>query len=263
MSAGKRFREALAQEKPLQVIGAINANHALMAKRVGYRAIYLSGGGVAAEVTGFGPAETVLIRWRVGSSYTQVGTLTTAANGTGSVNVLVPTNAALGANTVRAEGTAFAAQTSAVTVSEPVPPAVTLDPTRGTVNTNVAYTVANFPANASGTIVWRRISGSTIAVGSLRVPPSPSGIGVSAASSPSLSPSPIAVPPATSSWRSASSMRPRSVVGSATCSARESGSRGVKTAAAAPPYIRIATPTWCQRVLTKNTDSIGFLVARP
>jgi methylisocitrate lyase len=52
MSAGKRFREALAQEKPLQVIGAINANHALMAKRVGYRAIYLSGGGVAAGSLG-------------------------------------------------------------------------------------------------------------------------------------------------------------------------------------------------------------------
>jgi methylisocitrate lyase len=43
MSAGKRFREALAQEKPLQIVGTINANHALMAKRVGYRAIYLSG----------------------------------------------------------------------------------------------------------------------------------------------------------------------------------------------------------------------------
>jgi methylisocitrate lyase len=52
MSAGKRFREALAQEKPLQVVGAINANHALMAKRVGYRAIYLSGGGVAAGSLG-------------------------------------------------------------------------------------------------------------------------------------------------------------------------------------------------------------------
>ena len=35
MSAGKRFREALAQEKPLQIIGTINANHALMAKRAG------------------------------------------------------------------------------------------------------------------------------------------------------------------------------------------------------------------------------------
>jgi len=52
MSAGKRFREALAQEKPLQVIGAINAYHALMARRCGYRALYLSGGGVAAGSLG-------------------------------------------------------------------------------------------------------------------------------------------------------------------------------------------------------------------
>jgi methylisocitrate lyase len=52
MSAGKRFRDAVAQEKPLQIIGAINANHALMAKRAGYRAIYLSGGGVAAGSLG-------------------------------------------------------------------------------------------------------------------------------------------------------------------------------------------------------------------
>jgi len=51
-SAGKRFREALAAEQPLQVIGAINANHALLAKRAGYRAIYLSGGGVAAGSLG-------------------------------------------------------------------------------------------------------------------------------------------------------------------------------------------------------------------
>ncbi len=51
-SAGKRFREALAAENPLQVIGAINANHALLAKRAGYRAIYLSGGGVAAGSLG-------------------------------------------------------------------------------------------------------------------------------------------------------------------------------------------------------------------
>jgi methylisocitrate lyase len=47
-SPGARFRAALAAERPLQVIGAINANHALLAKRAGYRAIYLSGGGVAA-----------------------------------------------------------------------------------------------------------------------------------------------------------------------------------------------------------------------
>jgi methylisocitrate lyase len=52
MSAGARFREALKQERPLQIIGTICANHALMAKRVGYRAIYLSGGGVAAGSLG-------------------------------------------------------------------------------------------------------------------------------------------------------------------------------------------------------------------
>jgi methylisocitrate lyase len=51
-SAGSRFRAALAAENPLQVIGAINANHALLAKRAGYRAIYLSGGGVAAGSLG-------------------------------------------------------------------------------------------------------------------------------------------------------------------------------------------------------------------
>ena len=46
------FRAALAEESPLQVIGAINANHALLAKRAGYKAIYLSGGGVAAGSLG-------------------------------------------------------------------------------------------------------------------------------------------------------------------------------------------------------------------
>lgn len=51
-SPGARFRAALAAEKPLQVIGAINANHALLAQRAGYRAIYLSGGGVAAGSLG-------------------------------------------------------------------------------------------------------------------------------------------------------------------------------------------------------------------
>jgi methylisocitrate lyase len=52
MSAGQRFRQALAEEAPLQIPGAINANHALLAKRAGYRAIYLSGGGVAAGSLG-------------------------------------------------------------------------------------------------------------------------------------------------------------------------------------------------------------------
>jgi len=51
-SPGAAFRLALSEESPLQVVGAINANHALLAKRAGYRAIYLSGGGVAAGSLG-------------------------------------------------------------------------------------------------------------------------------------------------------------------------------------------------------------------
>lgn len=46
-TAGARFRRALEEERPLQVMGTINAYAAMMAERVGYRAIYLSGGGVA------------------------------------------------------------------------------------------------------------------------------------------------------------------------------------------------------------------------
>ena len=49
---GQRFRQAIAEEQPLQVIGAINANHALLAQRAGFKAIYLSGGGVAAGSLG-------------------------------------------------------------------------------------------------------------------------------------------------------------------------------------------------------------------
>lgn len=51
-SAGARLRAAVEAERPLQVVGAINAYHARMAERVGYRAIYLSGGGVAAGSLG-------------------------------------------------------------------------------------------------------------------------------------------------------------------------------------------------------------------
>lgn len=51
-SAGARFRAAIASEKPLQIIGAINAYHALLATQTGYKALYLSGGGVAAGSLG-------------------------------------------------------------------------------------------------------------------------------------------------------------------------------------------------------------------
>jgi len=47
MSAGKKFRQALVDNKPLQIVGTINAYSAMMAKKIGHQAIYLSGGGVA------------------------------------------------------------------------------------------------------------------------------------------------------------------------------------------------------------------------
>lgn len=52
LSAGARFRAAIAAEKPLQIIGAINAYHAMLATQSGFKAIYLSGGGVAAGSLG-------------------------------------------------------------------------------------------------------------------------------------------------------------------------------------------------------------------
>ncbi len=51
-SAGAKFRAAVAAEKPLQVVGTINAYHAIMAQKTGFGAIYLSGGGVAAGSLG-------------------------------------------------------------------------------------------------------------------------------------------------------------------------------------------------------------------
>jgi methylisocitrate lyase len=52
MTPGAKFRAALKAERPLQVVGAINAYHAILAKASGYRAIYISGGGVAAGSLG-------------------------------------------------------------------------------------------------------------------------------------------------------------------------------------------------------------------
>jgi len=52
ITAGQKLRDAVAAEQPLQIVGAINAYHARMAERTGYRALYLSGGGVAAGSLG-------------------------------------------------------------------------------------------------------------------------------------------------------------------------------------------------------------------
>ena len=67
-SAGARLRAALAQERPLQVVGAINAYSALLAQRSGFRAIYLSGAGVANASfglpdLGYIRASLAVVRW--------------------------------------------------------------------------------------------------------------------------------------------------------------------------------------------------------
>lgn len=52
MSMGKKLRQAVEDNNPLQVVGAVNANTAIMAEKVGHKALYLSGGGVAASSFG-------------------------------------------------------------------------------------------------------------------------------------------------------------------------------------------------------------------
>ena len=49
-SAGRRLRDAIAEERPLQVVGAINAYFAMLAERSGYNSLYLSGAGVKRRV---------------------------------------------------------------------------------------------------------------------------------------------------------------------------------------------------------------------
>ena len=65
-SPGQRFRQAIKEEAPLQVVGAINAYSAKLAEATGYKALYISGGGVAASscgspVSGITSPEDVLI----------------------------------------------------------------------------------------------------------------------------------------------------------------------------------------------------------
>ena len=89
-SAGLRFRAALAEEQPLQVVGCINAYSARMAERIGFRSIYLSGGGVAAASLGvpdlaISTLEDALIDVRRITDVTDVPLLVDADTGFGGV----------------------------------------------------------------------------------------------------------------------------------------------------------------------------------
>jgi methylisocitrate lyase len=88
-SAGARFRTALAEENPLQIVGVINAYAARLAERSGFRAIYLSGGGVAAASLGvpdlgITTLEDVLVDVRRITEVTNLPLLVDADTGFGS-----------------------------------------------------------------------------------------------------------------------------------------------------------------------------------
>ncbi|MEJ5314148.1 MULTISPECIES: methylisocitrate lyase [Anaerolinea] len=88
-SAGRRLRQALEMEQPLQVVGVINAYAALLAERAGFRALYLSGGGVAAASLGvpdlgITTLEDVLIDTRRITDATSLPLLVDADTGFGS-----------------------------------------------------------------------------------------------------------------------------------------------------------------------------------
>lgn len=88
-SPGLRFRQAMEKENPLQIVGAINANHALLAEQTGYNAIYLSGGGVAAGSLGIPDLgitnlEDVLIEIRRITNVTDLPLLVDVDTGFGS-----------------------------------------------------------------------------------------------------------------------------------------------------------------------------------
>lgn len=88
-SPGARFRAAVASEQPLQIIGAINAYHARLAEQSGFKALYISGGGVAAGSLGvpdlgISTLEDVLIDVRRISDATPLPLLVDADTGFGS-----------------------------------------------------------------------------------------------------------------------------------------------------------------------------------
>ncbi len=68
------------------------------------------------SLRGFGRVEAVRIRWRINGSWVQIGQVTTSNTGSANVNLVIPAGATVGANSVRGDGTTFAAQTNAAMV---------------------------------------------------------------------------------------------------------------------------------------------------
>ena len=123
------------------------------------------GENIIVRLTDFDPNDTVLIRWRVGSSWVPIGTVSTDGNGDGLTPAGVPLDVAAGLNSVRGDGATKAQQTNAVIVVGQGPLVVDLSTTRATVNSNIGFTVDNAVPDREVWITWRRPGGSTVDLG--------------------------------------------------------------------------------------------------
>jgi hypothetical protein len=146
----------------------------------------LPGQAVTLDLRGFAANDTLRVRWRIAGAWVHIGSVTMDASGTlVGATVTVPLDVDAGPNSIRVDG-AINQQTNAVTV---LSPSVTIDPVVATVNGTIAYSLVQFPPNSAVSISWRRLSGSTIdlgtvmtdgsgsATGEITVPATPGGTG--------------------------------------------------------------------------------------
>jgi hypothetical protein len=143
---------------------------------------------IGISLRGYAAHETVRIRWKRGSSWLEIARVTTSSTGSANTTIRVPDWAPAGPAPVRGDSTASSggrAQTNAFTVVRPAPGTLALSSVRGTVNSQVTATIANFPPNRPVTLTFSGFysttaSGTTDATGSatlsFRVPASPLGV---------------------------------------------------------------------------------------
>jgi hypothetical protein len=119
---------------------------------------------------GFAKDETVRVRWKDGGgNWVEIARATTSGSGSATFHLTVPGWVVGGDNSVRGDGTSFRAQTNAVSVTIPPPPAhpaASLSTYRTTTNARVTYTLSDFPAARTVTVTWIRASGGTVDLGS-------------------------------------------------------------------------------------------------
>jgi hypothetical protein len=115
------------------------------------------GDDIGISLRGYAARETVRIRWQQGNTWTELARVTTSSTGSANTKITVPDWAPAGPASVRGDSTSPSggrAQTNAFTVVRPVPGALTLSSTRGTVNSRVTASISNFPPNTPVTLTF-------------------------------------------------------------------------------------------------------------